>query len=106
MRASAKFNIPEYINEVIYTKLPDPLWDPIGELLALVTGNMSHGPCRDNYLRAPYIVHKDAYSPLACSKRFPKAFTDRTLIHEDSYPEYYYRNNRQIFIVRKPGAWD
>jgi hypothetical protein len=103
LQVSEKFDTPEYIDEVVCTELPDPLWDPIGELLALVTGNISHGPYREDYIRAPYMVRKEAYSPLVCSKRFPKAFTDRTVINEDGYPEYRRRDNGQMFTVRKPG---
>jgi hypothetical protein len=103
LQASAKFNTPERVDEVVCAELPDPSWDPTGELLALVTGNMSHGPCGEDYVRAPCMVRKEAHSPLACSKRFPKAFTDRTVINEDSYPEYRRRDNGQTFTVRKPG---
>jgi hypothetical protein len=49
------------------------------------------------------MVRKEAYSLLIYSKRFPKAFINRTVINENGYPEYYYRNNRQIFTVYKPG---
>jgi hypothetical protein len=98
--------MPEYINKIIYTKLPDLLWDPISKLLALVTSNISHGPCEENYIRAPYMVYREAHSPLACSKRFLKAFADHIIIYENGYPKYYYRNNGQIFTVRKPGAWN
>jgi hypothetical protein len=64
---------------------------------------MSYGPYREDYIRAPYMVRKEAYSPLVYSKRFPKAFTDRTVINENGYPEYRYRDNGQTFTVRKPG---
>jgi hypothetical protein len=94
LQVSEKFDIPEYIDKVVYTKLPDPLWDPIGKLLALVTGNIFYGPYREDYIQVLYMVRKEAYSPLVYSKRFPKAFTNRTVINENSYSEYYYRNNR------------
>ena len=64
---------------------------------------MLHGPCGEDYLQAPCMVRKHPHGPLICSKRFPKQFTDRTLIHEDGYPEYCHRDNGQTFTVRKPG---
>ncbi len=67
---------------------------------------MSHRPCGEDYLRAPCIVRKDPASPLACAKRFPKSFTDRTVIHEDGYPEYRRWDSGQTFTVRKPGFPD
>jgi hypothetical protein len=103
LQVSEKFDIPECIDKVVCTELSDLLWDLTGKLLALVTGNISYGPYGKNYIRAPYMVRKEAYSPLVYSKRFPKAFTDRTVINEDGYPEYYCRDNRQTFTVCKPG---
>jgi hypothetical protein len=49
---------------------------------------MSHGLYREDYLQALYMVYKYATSLLACAKRFPKAFTNYTIIHKDGYPEY------------------
>jgi hypothetical protein len=40
LQASVKFDTPNRVDEVICTKLLDPSWDPTGELLGLVTGNM------------------------------------------------------------------
>jgi hypothetical protein len=98
--------MPERVDEVVYAELPDPSWDPTGELRGLVTGHISHGPCGEDDLRAPYIVRKYTRSPLTYSKRFPKAFIDYIIIYEDSYPEYCRRDNRQIFTARKPGFPD
>jgi hypothetical protein len=65
---------------------------------------MSHGPCGlDGNPKAPYIVRKTPTAPLACQKRFPKAFTETTIIYEDGYPEYRRRDDGRTFTVRKPG---
>jgi hypothetical protein len=65
---------------------------------------MSHSPCGLNgNPKAPYIVHKTPTAPLAYQKRFPKAFTETTIIHEDGYPEYRRRDDGRTFTVRKPG---
>jgi hypothetical protein len=49
------------------------------------------------------MVRQEPNRPLSCSKRFPKAFTDRTVIRDDGYPKYRHRDNGQTFTVRKPG---
>jgi hypothetical protein len=32
LKVSANFNTLERVDEVVYAKIPDPSWDPIGEL--------------------------------------------------------------------------
>jgi hypothetical protein len=103
LTAAARFHTPDQVDEVVCAEIPDPSWDPTGELRTLVTAHMLHGPCGEDYLQAPCMVRKHPHGPLICSKRFPKQFTDRTLIHEDGYPEYCRRDNGQTFTVRKPG---
>jgi hypothetical protein len=103
LQASAKFDTPKRVDEVVCAEIPDPSWDPTGELRALVTGNMLHGPCGDDNPHTPCMVRQYPHGPLACSKRFPKPFTERTMINEDGYPEYCRRDNGQTFTVRKPG---
>jgi hypothetical protein len=49
---------------------------------------MSYSPCKEDHLQALCIVCKHARGPLACFKRFLKAFTDRTAIYEDGYLKY------------------
>jgi hypothetical protein len=100
------FNTPKHINKVVYAEIPDPSWDPMGQLRALLTSYILHGLCGDDNPQAPYMVRKHINGPLICSKRFPKPFTDRTLIHKDGYPKYYRRDIGQVFTVRKPGFLD
>jgi hypothetical protein len=95
------------VNEVVCTELPDPLWDPAGELTAIVTSQMSYRPYGlNNNPKAPYMVRKTPAAPLTCQKRFPKAFAATIIIRKDGYPEYRYRNDGRIFTVRKPGFPD
>jgi hypothetical protein len=107
LRRDTVFLIPDLVNEIICAELPDPLWDPTGELTAVVTSQMSHGPCGlNNNPKAPCIVRKTPIALLACQKRFPKAFAAIIIIREDRYPEYRYRDNGCMFTVRKPGFPD
>jgi hypothetical protein len=87
------------VDKVIYTELPDPLWDPIDKLTTIVTSQISYGPYS-------HIVRKTPVALLIYQKRFPKAFAAITIIYKDGYPEYRYRNNGYIFTVRKPGFPD
>jgi hypothetical protein len=104
LRRDAIFLTPDLVDEVICTELPDPLWDPIGELMAIVTGQMSHGPCGlNNNPKAPYMARSMPVALLAYQKRFPKAFIATIIIREDRYPEYRYRDNGCTFTVHKPG---
>jgi hypothetical protein len=103
LAASVKFHTPDEVDQVVCAQIPDPSWDPTGKLRALVTAHMLHGPCGEDNPQAPCMVLNYPLSPLTCSKRFPKLFTDRILIHEDGYPEYCRRDNGQTFTVRKPG---
>jgi hypothetical protein len=53
------FLIPNLVNKIIYTKLPDLLWDSIGKLMAVITSQISHGPYSlNNNPKALYIVYK------------------------------------------------
>ena len=107
LRRDAVFLTPDLVDKVVCTELPDPLWDPAGELTAIVTSQMSYGPCglNDNP-KAPCMVRKTPAAPLACQKRFPKAFAATTIICEDGYPEYRRRDDGRTFTVRKPGFPD
>src|SRR5438552_14083039 len=50
------FITAEHINEVVCAKLPDPAWDPMGELTELVAKTMGHGPCSNDNLQAPGMI--------------------------------------------------
>jgi hypothetical protein len=102
----AVFLTPELIDEVVCAELPDPSWDPTGELTDVVTSQMCHGPCGVDYPNSPCMVRKTPTAPLKCQKRFPKAFTATTIVREDGYPEYRRRDNGRTFTVRKPGFPD
>jgi hypothetical protein len=52
------------------------------------------------------MVRKTPIAPLACQKKFPKAFAATTIIREDRYPEYRRRDDGRTFTVRKPGFPD
>jgi len=100
--AEARFLSADRIDEVISAELPPAEWGE--DFRKLVTGQMTHGPCGDDNLRAPCMAHQFPTSPLCCQKNFPKAFSPETIVHEDRYPEYRRRDNNDSFSVAKPGS--
>ena len=99
-----RFLTPEQVDEVVCAEIPDPSWDPTGNVRALLTAHMLHGPCGEENPTAPCMVRDHPEAPLKCNKRFPKEFTGRTLINEDGYPQYRRRDDGQTFTTRKPGV--
>jgi hypothetical protein len=73
------------IDQVISAEIPSKDTDP--ELYEIVTKNMVHGPCGDINLKSLCMLKND-HGELTCSKRFPKAFIEETLVNEDGYPQY------------------
>ena len=100
--SSYKYDTSSRIDNIICAELPDPAWDPTGELTDLIKSTMSHGPCGQENPFASCMVRKDNRDPGYCSKHFPKQFASETRIVEDGYPEYRRRNNGQTFTVPHP----
>ena len=98
LQPTATFLTADRVNEVVCAELPDPAWDPDGELTNIVIEMMSHGRCGLLNLGAPCMIQKKPGEAPRCSKGFPKAFTDRTVIKEDGYPEYRRRDDGRTFM--------
>lgn len=102
LKTCARFLTPERIDEVVCARLPDPEWDPTGELTEIVLSNMTHGPCGLDNLNAPCMASRFTNMPPTCQKRFPKPFSELTVVHEDSYPQYRRPDDGRTFTVPKP----
>lgn len=100
----ARFLTAERIDEVVCAELPPRSWGT--KFREIVTGQMTHGPCGDDYLDAPCMARRFPMSPLCCQKRFPKPFSAVTVVHEDRYPEYRRRDDGETCTVRKPSFPD
>ena len=84
---------PEDIDQIVTAEIPqDPLLQPL--LHQSVTKHMIHGPCGPYNPNAPCMVNG------VCSKRFPKAFCDETIINEKSYPQYRRRPGQSFIRTR------
>ncbi|POS83272.1 hypothetical protein EPUL_004396 [Erysiphe pulchra] len=73
----------EQIDELVCAQMP--INDP--ELAAFVKTHLTHGPCGPDFPNAPCM--RDG----KCSKGFPKRWCERTVLAENSYPEYARPNN-------------
>ncbi|MGN6629793.1 MAG: AAA family ATPase, partial [Candidatus Nitrosocosmicus sp.] len=82
----------EEINKIICAELPNEKEEP--ELYKIVSNCMMHGPCSEKAPCWDKVKQK-------CSKRFPKAFSDTTVLNDDGYPQYMRRNDGKF--VEKHG---
>jgi hypothetical protein len=83
------------IDGFISAELLDPEKDPLGYVL--VDEFMVHGPCGDLNKRCPCMKEG------ICSKRFPKAYNDETLVDDKGFPVYRRRDDGR-FVLRNKGA--
>jgi hypothetical protein len=62
---------------------------------------MIHGPCGEHDPTASCIEKCERTGQLKCTKKFPKDFTESTVIPEDGYPIYRRRGNPDTAFVKK-----
>ncbi|CZT06983.1 uncharacterized protein RAG0_12554 [Rhynchosporium agropyri] len=103
LKPAAEYVLPQRVDEIVSAEIPDDATDPTGQLQEIVLTHMLHGSCGTDYLNNPCMTKKHPSSPLACSKRFPKAFQAETRVNEDGYPEYRRRDDGRTFTVTKHG---
>lgn len=104
IRSVHHFKNAAAVDEVICAELPNPLWDPTGDLRDLILEKMVHGPCGDYNPKAACMESKTPNGPRHCAKRYPKPFTDVTVVTDDTYPKYRRRHNGITWEIRKPGS--
>ncbi|KAG2217963.1 hypothetical protein INT45_001397 [Circinella minor] len=94
---SDKPRTPEDVDDIVSAELPNA--DQYPAARATVERLMMHGPCGDLNSRSPCMQGG------ACSKSFPKQFSDETNMSENGYPVYRrHRNNNDH--VHKNGGHD
>ena len=87
---------PDDIDCLISAEIPDPATQPI--LHDIVKETMMHGPC--GILDGKAFDKTPCQSTGKCSKNFPKAFSDATIICSDGYPVYQRKDNGRYVEVR------
>ncbi|KYN19366.1 hypothetical protein ALC57_08303 [Trachymyrmex cornetzi] len=90
LKQNYKLTTADIVDKYISAEIPDPQQN--SRLHEIVMKHMIHGPCGDWCL----IDGK-------CSKHFPKAFMDETIMDEDAYPSYCRRNTGRTF--ERPGKF-
>ncbi|XP_035842021.1 uncharacterized protein LOC110923632 [Helianthus annuus] len=85
MKVDHKLPTVDHIDPFISAEIPDKSEDP--QLHYLVSEYMIHGPCGAANLSCPCMVDNK------CSKRFPKKFSDHTVIDSSGFPVYRRRDS-------------
>ncbi|KAG2210181.1 hypothetical protein INT45_004502 [Circinella minor] len=92
---------PEDVDDIVSAELPNAAQYPAAR--ATVERLMMHRPCGDLNSRSPCMQGG------ACSKRFPKQFSDETSMGENGYPVYRRRRNNNNHVykngVRMDNRW-
>ncbi|GJW00027.1 hypothetical protein Tco_1555278 [Tanacetum coccineum] len=81
-----KDGTPSQIDDIISAEIPCQAEDPEG--YKVVTEFMLHGPYGKDAKSASCNIEEK------CSKHFPKAFNEETIINADGYPIYHRRDNK------------
>lgn len=71
---------PSFIDSIITADIPDRVSDPLG--YSLVDEFMVHGPCGELNKKCPCMKNNK------CSKFFPKAYQQSTIVGEDGFVQY------------------
>lgn len=85
LKDTDKFRVSEDVDSLVSAEIPDRLTDP--RLYDTVTQCMVHGPCGVLNPNSPCM------NDGACTKNFPKEFTDQTNLNVNGYPLYRRRDN-------------
>jgi hypothetical protein len=80
----------EDINSIVCAEIPDPDQQP--HLYSIITKCMVHGPC--GATRPSARCMKDG----KCSKRYPRTFSETTVMDENNYPVYRRCDNGRTYV--------
>lgn len=86
MADESKPRQPSNFDKIVCAEIPDPSVNPT--LYSIVTKQMCHGPCGSVNPASPCMVSTDGQKSNTCSKNFPKAFKQHTVMTNGMYPEY------------------
>ena len=103
LHSDDQYPTPEKIDEIIWAELPDPALDQNGELSAVITSCMVHGPCGLLAPTSPCMQTQSGTTGI-CSKHYPKEFQEETMVQDDGYPIYRRRNDGIEISIPRRGA--
>ncbi|EEY60735.1 helitron helicase-like protein [Phytophthora infestans T30-4] len=98
LRPEDKPTTKEDVDKLVSSELPDKEKYP--ELYDTVISNMLHGPCGQQNPSCPCIKNG------RCSKKFPKALADETVMTPDKYPRYKRGRRPDGILCHKGKVWD
>jgi len=99
LKTDEQFLTPENIDRIISAELPLPTSQKAIELGEIIKSCMVHGPCGPEFPNAACYNSRGNDGPKSCSKHFPKAFVEETVLQENGYAHYRRRNNGQTFGI-------
>ncbi len=99
LRSEDKIRDTDQLDQLIKAQLPDLNDSKQKKLYKLVTNHMLHGPCGINNEKAPCMENNK------CTKKFPKDFSEETLIYDNGYPLYSRPDNGIHFKKASNGTY-
>jgi hypothetical protein len=90
LKQEDKIRTPVQVDQVVSAEFPDPVLKPA--LFGIIKRCMVHGPCGINNPNASCMEDGK------CTKRYPRAFVEETILDQNGYPLYRRRNTRQVYI--------
>ncbi|XP_019156692.1 PREDICTED: uncharacterized protein LOC109153274 [Ipomoea nil] len=91
-----KFKSGLDVDAIVSAEIPDAVHN--SSLHSLVAKHMIHGPCGSMNPENPCMVEKSGAR--LCKNKYPKGYSDATVMGENSYPTYKRRNNSRFVTVR------
>ncbi|TMC16317.1 MAG: hypothetical protein E6J34_20245 [Chloroflexi bacterium] len=91
VRDSDKPRTPEHVDTIISAEIPNKTQHP--ELYETVINCMLHGPC------GPLSKDASCMNNGKCSKKYPKDYSEQTILTSDGYPKYRRRDDG-VFVIK------
>ena len=98
LKTCPDFLAPENIDKIISAELPPPTCQKNIDLAEIIQTITIHGPCGPQFPRSPCMIGNENQMG-AYSKSYPKAFCETTVVQENGYHQYRWRNNEASFSV-------
>nr|GMD68303.1 uncharacterized protein LOC109176597 [Ipomoea batatas] len=98
LRGKHKITSPDQSDKIVSAEIPDKNVDPY--LHSLVARHMIHGPCGSLNPTFSCMVQKREGKNRCCKSKYPKSFSNETVLGDDSYPIYRRRDTFKTVFVR------